>query len=382
MITGSAGDHRCGVGDYAWCLAQFLAIDAEVDLYYARDHAPVDPPFRKLKKLRLMPVGGYSVLAIPALANRLSLGGYDIVHLQYPSKGYGTSVGPGVLFSRLTGMQSRSRLVLTLHEWSTSHPLRRRLSEQILSATDGLLVTNEAELEKIINVFTLRPVTALPVGNVTRAPAQLESIWMAFEGTAVPGLPAITGPHTRERCSIFHYGLPAKGKGIGRLLEALSIVRKTGIEATLHFYGDLPAGDQLGEEVLGFISKFGLSDAVVRGGHIPQQELEATATRYAVGVFPFDEGYSSKRSSIASISHIELPLVVGGGSREEHPYYAPEENTAKSLAVLLVDLFKGRLEQEWTGQIEQQREYAVRFSFPRLASAHLEFYRKLRREIA
>ena len=96
-------------------------------------------------------------------------------------------------------------------------------------------------------------------------------------------------------------------------------------------------------------------------------------------VFPFEEGYSSKRSSLAAISHLDLPIVVGGESKEEHPYYAPEKNTAEALAVLLTELFSSRLEQEWASQVSRQREYGQRFSFENVAAAHLDLYNRLRK---
>ena len=98
-----------------------------------------------------------------------------------------------------------------------------------------------------------------------------------------------------------------------------------------------------------------------------------------LAVFPFDEGYSSKRSSVAAISHLDLPVVVGGGSSEEHPYFAPKENTAEALAVLIQELLGGRLAEEWTAQVDKQRQYAERFSFGRLSQGHLDLYARVRR---
>src|SRR5205085_1106380 len=93
--------------------------------------------------------------------------------------------------------------------------------------------------------------------------------------------------------------------------------------------------------------------------------------------FPFDDGFSSKRSSIATISHLDLPVVAGSGSREEHPYYAPEQSTAAALAVLLIELLSGRLAEEWEGQVRRQRAWGRRFSFATIARQHLDFYQTL-----
>lgn len=379
LVSGSAGDTRCGVGDYTYELAQHIALDAEVHLYFDEHHGPAEPPFGQLTTLHLHPVKGFSVFSLNKLARELRKAGYDIVHVQYPSKGYGTSVGPGFLPQNLAGMQSRSRVVVTLHEWTTSHPLRRMVMDQMLPNTDALIVTSEAELKPLVGKLPNKLVLAMPVGNVLRSREELEAVWLVAEGRAIPKLAEPQGLDGRAAYSLFHYGLPARGKGIGRLLEAIKLVREGGTAVTLYLGGEFPPGEKRTEALLSQITELGLSEAVVRLGHIPRERLEQIAQQYQLGVFPFDEGYSSKRSSLAAISHLDLPVMVGGGSSEEHPYYAPTENTAAALSVLILELMQGRLEQEWATQVEKQRQYAERFSFGKLAAGHLDLYGRLRR---
>lgn len=379
LVSGSAGDTRCGVGDYTYELAQHLALDAEVHLYFDEHHGPAEPPFGQLSTLHLHPVKGFSVFSLNKLARELRKAGYDIVHVQYPSKGYGTSVGPGFLPQNLAGMQSRSRVVLTLHEWTTSHPLRKMVMDQMLPSADALIVTSEAELKPLVGKLPNKLVVAMPVGNVLRSREELEAVWLEAEGRKVPSPTTSHGPDGRLDLSLFHYGLPARGKGVGRLLSALKLVREAGTPARLYLGGEFPPGEKRTEQLLNQITELDLSEAVERLGHIPRERLEEIAQQHLLAVFPFDEGYSSKRSSVAAISHLDLPVVVGGGSKEEHPYYAPKENTAEALAVLIRELLGGRLAREWTAQVDRQRQYAERFSFGKLAQGHLELYARVRR---
>lgn len=379
LLSGSAGDSRCGVGDYSFELAQHLALDAEVHLYYARGHGPAEQPFNKLTSLHLHELPGFSLLTMNSLVRDLRKKGYDIVHLQYPSRGFGKALGPVYLPKKLAGMGSRSRLVLSLHEWTTSHPLRRMAVGEMLPHIDALVVMCEAELNALSGKLGERPVVMLPVGNLLGSRDELEEIWLKAEGKPVPGLPKPTELISREPMSLFHYGLPAKGKQLKLLLEALSLTRKAGVDARLYLGGEFRPGGRRTEELLNWITELNLINAVVRLGHIPQQLLAKTACQYALGVFPFAEGFSTKRSSLVALSQLALPLVVGAGSSEEHPYYAPQKNTAASLSVLLVELLTGRLEQEWVAQIKRQRGYSQRFSFAAIASAHIDLYQRLRR---
>lgn len=378
-MTGSAGDTHCGVGDYTYQLAQHLALDAQVHLYFDKEHGPASPPFEKLSTMFLHPRDGFSMLSLPALKKELVAGAYDIVHIQYPSKGFGKSLLPGYLPEHLAGMNSRSRIAVTLHEWSTSHPLRRVVMDQMIPSADLFFVTNEAEMNALSRKTKQKTIVAIPVGNVLDSQRELADIWNAADGKPLIGQPPVEGMATREPWSIFHYGLPAKGKGFGKLLEAMYVMREAGKQPILYLGGEFAEGSKLREHVLELITRFNLSEAVVRVGHIPQDKLASFAQRCCVGVFPFAEGFSSKRSSVASISHLELPIVVGHGSTEEHPYFAPDGNTPTSLAVLLIDLLSGRLEQDWETTINTQREFSRRFSFNNVAASHLDMYRKLRK---
>ena len=182
MVTGSAGDTHCGVGDYTYELAQHLALDAEVHLYFDRDHGPARKPFEKLHSLDLHPLDGFSMLSLPSLKKQLAEGQYDIIHIQYPSKGFGKSVLPGYLPENLTGMNSRSRIAVTLHEWKTSHPLRKLVMDQMFPSTDMFFVTNEEEMSALARKTKGRTIVAIPVGNVLDSQRELADIWNEAEG--------------------------------------------------------------------------------------------------------------------------------------------------------------------------------------------------------
>jgi glycosyltransferase involved in cell wall biosynthesis len=373
MVCGSAGDGHCGVGDYAYALAQHLALDAEVHLYFDRRHGPVRPPLPQLKTLHLHPVGGFSLAMLPFLRAQLAEAGHDVVHLQYPSKGFGASLGPLFLLQGLSGMQSRSRLVATIHEYRTAQPLRKTAIAQILPSLQGLILTNEGELPSFERSAGVRQISVIPVGNLLTSPVELEQVWGG------PGLELAppAGPGGRRPDSLFHYGLPARGKGLIRLLEALSLLRQARPAASLYLGGTFLPGEPLTEELLKAVTEYDLGNAIVKLGHLSLEQLAAEAEQCCLGVFPFDEGFSSKRSSLANLAQLDLPLVVGAGSGEEHPYYAPGQNTGAALGVLLVELLSGRLEQEWEGQVRRQRAYGRRFSFSLIAQQHLEVYHTL-----
>jgi glycosyltransferase involved in cell wall biosynthesis len=234
--------------------------------------------------------------------------------------------------------------------------------DQMLPSADLLIVTNELEMDSLAKRAGGKRVNMIPVGNVLASRQELENVWLKHEGrpAVVPGPPA--GPEGRKPYSLFHYGLPANGKGLDRLLSALQLVHEAGIAATLDLAGEFAPGAPLTTELLGLITEHGLYDSVNRLGHLGRAQIALAAEQCCIGVFPYDEGYSSKRSSIAGLCHLDLPLVVGAGSVEEHPFWAPQENTAASLAVLLVDCFPAGW-RRWSGRLSGSGN-AVPFSLP------------------
>src|SRR5438128_3835539 len=70
----------------------------------------------------------------------------DILHVQYPSEGWGTSIAPGVVpaIARRAGC----RLVVTLHEWSLMHPLRKLSVAPLLRAADAIVFVSPKEADE------------------------------------------------------------------------------------------------------------------------------------------------------------------------------------------------------------------------------------------
>ena len=87
LVSGSAGDTRCGVGDYTYELAQHIALDAEVHLYFDEHHGPAEPPFGQLTTLHLHPVKGFSVFSLNKLARELRPGA-RVVSCNFPLSGW------------------------------------------------------------------------------------------------------------------------------------------------------------------------------------------------------------------------------------------------------------------------------------------------------
>lgn len=86
----------------------------------------------------------------------------DIIHIQYPTAPYGKGLAP-----QITALLLRSRpLVVTLHEFSQSHVLRR-MAEALFTLADRLVFTNSFEAEVFSRWFpwVRERVQSIPIGS-------------------------------------------------------------------------------------------------------------------------------------------------------------------------------------------------------------------------
>lgn len=155
LVTGSLPDELCGVGAYTGRLAAALA-ELGVDVQLVKQTGA-----DRLGKV---------VASQPDNA---------IVHLQYPTIGVGASVAP------LSGVLRRAGMVVTLHEFSHVHPLRRAMAVALANGADQVVVSNELErgrVQRWLKPFHTAPLavlpipTNIPVGMVAR-PRPLNATW-------------------------------------------------------------------------------------------------------------------------------------------------------------------------------------------------------------
>ena len=150
MICGTWPPSPCGVGDYTEHLARSLEnTDVAVDRIGVEDKSEIQK--------------------ILTLKRSVSRTDHDVIHVQYPSVGYGRSIAPCLVpyFAKSTPV------IVTIHEYKNFHLLRRPWFLPYAYATRGRIFTNRTE-HSYFNA-TLRPSPAnekiLPIpSNIPRAP--------------------------------------------------------------------------------------------------------------------------------------------------------------------------------------------------------------------
>ena len=140
LVTGSAPPMRCGVGDYTMRLAKALAVRPDVSAVTVLTSSAAGT-LREEEGVQLLPViQSWGIGGLCAVIRALRRASSDVVHIQYPTQGYGRHFLPALLplAARLTG----ARVVQTWHE-PVSLRMTHRLGVQLLAHSEIVVVRHD-----------------------------------------------------------------------------------------------------------------------------------------------------------------------------------------------------------------------------------------------
>jgi glycosyltransferase involved in cell wall biosynthesis len=119
LVTGSLPTMDCGVGDYTWQLARYLAVSESVTVVTSdrpaiRDFNASRPP---VPRLEVRPViNRWDLRSLPALRRAVLDCRPDLVHIQYATAAFDTAAGINWLAASLQWGALRVPVVTTLHD--------------------------------------------------------------------------------------------------------------------------------------------------------------------------------------------------------------------------------------------------------------------------
>lgn len=198
----------------------------------------------------------------------------DIVHIQYPSVGYGKSILP-----QLISLFTRYPAVVTLHEFIDVHILRRMASILFSFRCRSLIFTIGYERDYYAKwvPWSLRRSAVIPIGsNISKA----------------------NGESQRDERTVAYFGLIRTKKGLEDFIQLAKLSEKQGRNYCFEIIG-MPDPrqetyfDMLRQQTIGLPIewKVGLSPEDVA------QRLRIVSFAY----LPFPDGASEKRSSLLAV---------------------------------------------------------------------------------
>jgi glycosyltransferase involved in cell wall biosynthesis len=335
MVSGSWPPQACGVGDYTERLCRELESNGISVVRFADD---------RLSQL-------YSFGAV----RRATEADCDVVHIQYPTAGYGRSFTP----SALPATVRNKPVVVTLHEYSVFRWYRRGWFSPYARHCAARIFTTDEERRLFERRFPDRGGANHTIEIASNIPA------------------ALAAEKSPDRVSYF--GLIAPNKGIEAFLELCEAAKATGSGLTFDMIGAVPERHRrYADEIL-------RRAAACNAGLSLNLPDEAVAQRLATATYaylPFPDGATAKRGTLAAAIVNKLIVIT------QHSDITPQwirsatldakqsEEALKLLARLQTDAgFRD-------AAAKQSNQASARFRWDAIAQRHADLYQSLLSEKA
>jgi glycosyltransferase involved in cell wall biosynthesis len=361
LITAAAPGLFCGVGDYTGLLGGALA-DLGHDVTIVRGAAAGASAevaaARGMPRVRAI-IDNWSLSALPRLRSAVLESKPDVVHVQFPGRGFGRSLSPNFLLWTLRG-RHRPRSVMTVHEYAIA-TLKGRM-RILLGArvADALVFPDEmiaAQMRPGLARSGFSGISRIipPAPSITAAPLTLDRAAVRARWH----VPA-------EALAVGWFGLLTREKGADVLLAALRVARdRTPI--TLVVVGDI--GDR--KESMDLAAELkALCPQAVFTGPLAGDDVAVLLASVDVVALPFAGGISDRRTSYLGARAqgtyiVATDLTQRGYQADSNTFFVPPGDGHALAEAMLLARERGRrpvhLEKTWTS----------------VAQAHDDLYRLL-----
>ena len=358
MVTGSYPPQPCGVGDYTHRLVEELRRAG-----IAVSVATTADPRRTEHAGLVLEATGWSARAWRRGLGGLPLASFDLMHVQYPARFYGFTPTQALLTFVARSAAPRLPRIVTFHEYTIVHPLRRLTIGALAAGSDAVTVTDEVE-------------EAAFRRSMPWLARKLHRIPMA---STIPVVPLSAGARLEVRAAqrtgggdllIAYFGFLHPNKGIELLLDAFALLYRREPAARLLMLSRFePEADPYHGALRRKAAGLGIADAVRWAGYLPPAEVSRHLGASDIAFLPFAEGVSMRRLSFLTAMSHAMPVVTTRGAaglealglrNGENVLAAEAGATAEATAALLARLAGdpelrsavGRRAREWSGPFQ------------------------------
>ena len=271
----------------------------------------------------------------------------DLIHMQYPTTGYGWKLGPQAI-------ATLRPLVVTLHEASQSHPLRQLSLAPFLLRARHVIFTNQYEQTHISRLapWILNRSSVIPIGS---------------------NLPLVHVQAKRTE-TVTCFSIVRPQKGLEDVVEMARLLHQRGSSARVRVIGALmPRWADYFQKLKSGSSGLPIDWDIGLG----DRALSLALAETSIGYLPFPDGASERRSSlIALLANKACVLTTRGAHTPDAmrscvvEVASPAEAVTQALALMADPTSADQFGQ-------RAGEYAMQFSWNAISRAHLDVYNQL-----
>jgi polysaccharide biosynthesis protein PslF len=302
MVTGSYPPQPCGVGDYTERLVHELrsaGITVDVVTTEASDRKSEVSVQYTLKQWSLR----NWICALRWMRSRQ----YDVMHIQYPARFYGYRPSLGFLAILAKIYLPRIPIVVTLHEFSITHLLRKLTSVALLSPASAVVLTADSERRVVAQWM----------------PWLGSRVYVLTMATTIPEIP-VDAKHRRELRQSYgiddedvvyvYFGLLHPNKGIEKLLQSFAAVHHRMPKTKLMMLSQFePSINAYHAGLQADVAALDIGGSVVWAGYLDNVAVSEHLASADVGLFPFQDGVTLRRLSFMTGMSHGLPILTTSG---------------------------------------------------------------------
>ncbi|MCU1284848.1 MAG: glycosyl transferase, group 1 family protein [Acidobacteriales bacterium] len=327
LIIGECPPGGCGVGDFAYSLAEAMRrMGVNVETITSKDWSLTGA----LKETR---------------SSRISSA--DVVHLQYPTQGFGSKLGPQLLSLLCPA-------VITIHEVSRVHALRKLSMMAFALRSKAIIFTSEYE-----RTFVLHYMPWLADGS------QVIPI-----GNSVP----IKKLQRKATSEILSFGLIRPEKGIEQVVELALLIKQASLPYRVRIVG------RTHPHHLNYVQKLREQSPelpIIWDCDLTDEKVSCLLANAAVAYLPFPDGASERRSTLKTLLANEVSVVTTRGKFTPNDlegvvrFAATPSDALHSIRALLEH-------PEQQRELAQKgKEYTRSYSWDRIAQLYINLYKDL-----
>lgn len=350
-ITGSYPPMRCGVGDYTAHLAEKLAASAGVEVAVLTSDQATAATIPEA--VTLMPlIRRWNIWSLGKVLRAVRQWRPDIVHLQYPTAGYGRVFLPNLLPLMLKLF--KVVVVQTWHEFPIYSFLLNAIPPDTVIAVEPDFA---AALPVRYRGFLWRKrLVYIPIAS--NIPAV--SLTAAERGSVRDGLGCL------DKRLVVYFGFAHETKGVDAIFNIADPDRDR-----LVLICDLDSADPYQRGLLSVIATEPWQGKVLVTGHMDPLQVAKTLAAADVALLPFEQGVSEKNGSFLAARAQGTFIVTTHRQRRgmdcaEGVYYAAPGDTAGMRELLQSTAAESRGASADPG-----------ISWEAIAQTHLRLYREL-----
>ncbi len=325
LVTGPCPPGGCGVGDYTMCLANALNASGV--------------------ETHVITSGDWNLLDVFKVSRRLREQKFEVVHIEYPTVGFGRKLGP-------QGLSLLQRCVVTIHEVSQRHILRKLA----------------------LFPFAVRPEHIIFTSRFERRFATTWAPWISRASSVIPvgsNIAVAEQESPRTLTEIVHFGLIMPGKGLEQVLELGNLIRSAGLPLVVRIIGRVPLkhaayGDELRLKAAGL--------RIIWDHDLTEEQIAKRLAGASIAYLPYPDGASERRTTLQATLQSGLAVITTRGPHTPRDLEGVVRFCRTSEEALAAVNSLIQSPEETSRMAAKAVQYGQRSSWERIAKLHLEVY--------